>query len=268
MSDPPPHVTIVIHTDGALASRTYRLPRWAVRAAMGGATGLGVVILLGMALYLPIAAAAARVPGLVRAVDRLENDNRKIGELVAALDSAERRYDRIRAMLGADIVPDPVQLTATLPVAPALRARPAGALPVYETGLSAPGHWPLEEPGYVTRGQAADGPSPNTGGEAHPGVDIAVPIGTPVRASGGGSVLQAGVDPEYGLFVLLEHPGGLQSMYGHLSRVAVASGQAVDAGTVIGLSGNTGRSSAPHLHFEIRRDGKPIDPRTLVKEQS
>ncbi len=268
MSDAAPHVTIVVHTDGAIASRTYRVPRWAVRAALGGAVGLGVVILLGMALYLPIAAAAARVPGLVREVDRLENDNHKIGELVAALDSAERRYDRIRAMLGADIVPDPVQLTATLPVAPPLRARPIGTVSTYEQGLSTPTHWPLEEAGYVTRGQAAESPAPNTGGEAHPGVDIAVPIGTAVRASGGGTVLQSGVDAEYGIFVLLEHPGGLQSMYGHLSRSTVASGQAVDAGEVIGLSGNTGRSSAPHLHFEIRRDGKPIDPRTLVKEQS
>lgn len=268
MKTPPPHVTIVIHSDGALATRSYRLPRWAVRLAVGGVISLGAVILLGLALYLPVAAAAARVPGLVREVERLEDDNHKIVELVAALDSAERRYDRIRAMLGADIVPDPVQLTATLPVAPVLRARPAGTQPVYEVGLSEPRHWPLEEPGYVTRGQAADAPSPNTGGEAHPGVDIAVPIGTPVRASGGGSVLQAGVDPEYGIFVLLEHPGGLQSMYGHLSRAAVAAGQAIDAGEVIGLSGNTGRSSAPHLHFEIRRDGKPIDPLTLVKEQT
>jgi murein DD-endopeptidase MepM/ murein hydrolase activator NlpD len=57
-------------------------------------------------------------------------------------------------------------------------------------------------------------------------------------------------------------------MYGHLSRVTVAAGQAVDAGQVIGLSGNSGRSSAPHLHFEVRHDGQPIDPRTLVKEQS
>ncbi len=267
MSETPRYVTVVIHSDGAVASRTYRFPRWAVRAALGGSIGLGAAALLGLALYLPIAAAAARVPGLVREVERLENDNHKIGELVAALDSAERRYDRIRAMLGADIVPDPVQLAASLPVAPALRAKATGA-PVYETGPSEPSHWPLEEPGYVTRGQAADGSASNTGGEAHPGVDIAVPSGSPVRASGGGSVLQAGVDSEYGIFVLLEHPGGIQTMYGHLTRAAVAAGQAVDAGEVIGLSGNTGRSSGPHLHFEIRRDGKPIDPRTLVKEQS
>ena len=120
----------------------------------------------------------------------------------------------------------------------------------------------------MTRGQAAAGGDGDTRGEAHPGLDIAVPIGSPVRASGGGTVLQAGEEAEYGRFVLLEHPGGYQSMYGHLSRITVAPGQRIAAREVIGLSGNTGRSSAPHLHFEIRRAGEPIDPRTLVKEQS
>jgi murein DD-endopeptidase MepM/ murein hydrolase activator NlpD len=268
MSTARPQVTIVVHVDGALTTRTLRIPRWAFRAGVAGSIGLAALILLGLALYLPITAAAARVPGLVREVERLENENRKIGYLVAALDSAERRYDRIRAMLGADIVPDPVQLAATLPVAPVVRARLGGRTSSLETGPSEPRHWPLEDPGYVTRGQASAGPGGNTGGEAHPGIDIAVPIGSPVRASGGGTVLQAGEEAEYGVFVLLEHPNGYQSMYGHLSRVTVAAGQAVEAGQVIGLSGNSGRSSAPHLHFEIRHDGQPIDPRTLVKEQS
>lgn len=263
-----PYVTIVVHTDGALVSRTIRLPRWAYRALVGCAIGLGSVILLGFALYLPIAASAARVPGLVREVERLQTDNRKIGQLVAALDSAERRYDRIRAMLGADIVPDPVQLATTLPVAPAIRAHLASNSRRLETGPSHPTHWPLDDPGYVTRGQATGGPGSNTGEERHPGIDVAVPMGSPVRASGGGTVLQTGEDPEYGIFVLLDHPDGYQSMYGHLSRVTVTTAQAVDAGQVIGLSGNTGRSSAPHLHFEVRLDGQPIDPRTLVKEQS
>jgi murein DD-endopeptidase MepM/ murein hydrolase activator NlpD len=268
MSGSGPHITIVVHADGALTSRTLRITRWAFRAALAGAIGLGVLILLGLALYLPIAAAAARVPGLLREVERLEGENQKIGQLVAALDSAERRYDRIRAMMGADIVPDPVQLAGTLPVAPAVRARVASAHRVLEAGPSEPSHWPLDDAGYVTRGQAPPGPAGTSGNEAHPGIDIAVPIGSAVRAAGGGAVLQTGEEAEYGLFVLLDHPGGFQTMYGHLSRATVAAGQAVDAGQVIGLSGNSGRSSAPHLHFEIRRDGQPIDPRTLVKEQS
>lgn len=260
------HVTLVVHEDGELHSRTYRYPRWVVKTALWGAIGIAGVLLLGLALYLPIVAQAARVPGLVRQVDRLEAENRKIADLVAALDSAERRYDRIRTMLGADIVPDPVRLGATLPVAPTIRARTASSPNPYEAGPSVPTHWPLDEAGYVTRGQALGSAPTDNREEAHPGVDVAVPIGVPVRASGGGTVLQAGEDPEYGTFVLVEHPDGYQSKYGHLSRRTVNAGQAVDAGVVIGLSGNTGRSSAPHLHFEIRRGNEPIDPRTMLKE--
>lgn len=260
------YVRVVIQSDGEVASRTFRTPQWLVRAGIGLAITTGVALLLAVATYLPVFAAAARVPGLEREVERLERENRKIGELVAALDSAERRYDRIRELLGADMVPDPVRFAAELPVAPAIQARSPGSRGTSVSGPTEPDQWPLTDPGYVTRGQAAAGG--DTRGEAHPGLDIAVPIGSPVRASGGGTVLQAGEEAEYGRFVLLEHPGGYQSMYGHLSRITVAPGQRIAAREVIGLSGNTGRSSAPHLHFEIRRAGEPIDPRTLVKEQS
>jgi murein DD-endopeptidase MepM/ murein hydrolase activator NlpD len=79
-------------------------------------------------------------------------------------------------------------------------------------------------------------------------------------------VQQVGEDPEYGLFVLLSHPDDYQTMYGHLSRILVTTGAAVAPGEVIGLSGNTGRSSAPHLHFEIRQKGVSLDPRSMIKE--
>ncbi len=268
MSQSGRHVTIVVHEDGDLASRTLRIPRWAYRTLIGAAIGLGALMLLAVALYLPVAATAGRVPGLAREVERLETENRRIGELVAALDSAEKRYDRIRAMLGADLVPDPVQLATTLPVAPAIHARLAGVATGLETGPSEPTHWPLDDPGYITRGHLSPGGPGSQDGGTHPGIDIAVPIGSPVRAAGGGTILQTGEDPEYGVFTLVEHPGGYQSMYGHLGRVAVVPGQPISAGQVLGLSGNSGRSSAPHLHFEIRRGGESIDPRSMVKEQN
>jgi murein DD-endopeptidase MepM/ murein hydrolase activator NlpD len=87
-----------------------------------------------------------------------------------------------------------------------------------------------------------------------------------VRAAGSGTVVQTGQDPEYGWFVLLQHAEGYQTMYGHLSRRLAAQGDSVAAGQVIGLSGSTGRSTAPHLHFEIRRQGSSLDPLTMVKE--
>ena len=131
-------------------------------------------------------------------------------------------------------------------------------------GLSVPRRWPLDEPGYITRGQVSTGETD----EVHPGIDIAVATGSLVRAAGGGTVHQQGEDPEYGLFVLLDHPDDYQTMYGHLSRILVQPGASVAPGQVIGLSGNTGRSTAPHLHFEVRQKGVSLDPRTMVKEGS
>jgi len=68
------------------------------------------------------------------------------------------------------------------------------------------------------------------------------------------------------LYVLLRHPGSYETMYGHASRLLVREGDVVAAGQVIALSGNSGRSTAPHLHFEIRRDGRSIDPLTVLRE--
>lgn len=87
-----------------------------------------------------------------------------------------------------------------------------------------------------------------------------------VRAAGGATVHQVGEDPEYGFFVLLDHPDEYQTMYGHLSRILVSTGATVAPGQVIGLSGNSGRSTAPHLHFEIRQRGVSLDPQTMIKE--
>jgi murein DD-endopeptidase MepM/ murein hydrolase activator NlpD len=143
-----------------------------------------------------------------------------------------------------------------------IRASRPGAGNPFETGESVPSHWPLDVQGFVTRGQVR----PGVVDESHPGIDIAVPLGTPVRASGGGSVTAAGYEADYGLFVLLRHPSGYETMYGHMSRLIAAEGDEVQAGQVIGLSGNSGRSTAPHLHFEIRRDDKSVDPLDLVKE--
>ena len=89
-----------------------------------------------------------------------------------------------------------------------------------------------------------------------------------MRAVGGGSVAEVGSDAEYGQFVVLTHPDGYQTKYGHLSRAVVSPGQAVNAGEVLGLSGNSGRSTAPHLHLEIRRGDETIDPLTMVKEDT
>ena len=103
------------------------------------------------------------------------------------------------------------------------------------------------------------------GARQHKGVDIAAPTGTSVYGSAEGVVLRIGYDPAgYGNFIEMRHPNGLTSLYGHLSRVDVASGDKVATGQRIGLIGSTGYSTGPHLHFEVRRNGAQVNPAKVI----
>ncbi|MEI3525532.1 MAG: peptidoglycan DD-metalloendopeptidase family protein [Eubacteriales bacterium] len=97
-------------------------------------------------------------------------------------------------------------------------------------------------------------------GRMHKGVDWACPIGTAVMASCGGTVVQAGWFSGYGNCITIRHPDGKQTRYGHLSKILVSSGQKVTQGQKIALSGNTGRSTGPHVHFEIIINGSQVNP--------
>jgi murein DD-endopeptidase MepM/ murein hydrolase activator NlpD len=108
--------------------------------------------------------------------------------------------------------------------------------------------------------------SPWTGEtEFHAGIDFAAAPGTPVKASSAGVVRSAGSTPMYGHNVLIDHGVGVQSRYAHLQTTSVTAGQRVERGEVIGLSGNTGRSTGPHLHYEVLVNGRAVDPRRLVR---
>lgn len=99
----------------------------------------------------------------------------------------------------------------------------------------------------------------------HPGLDIGAPTGTPVKASDSGYVVVAGWnDYGYGNYVVIDHGNGFQTLYAHLSRYFVNAGDVVGQGTVIGLVGSTGRSTGPHLHFEINQNGVARNPMGLL----
>ena len=98
------------------------------------------------------------------------------------------------------------------------------------------------------------------GRRQHKGVDLAQPVGTPVYATADGMVSKAERFSSYGLFISVEHGGNIQTRYGHLSRLNVAAGQLVHKGDLIGYVGSTGRSTGPHLHYEVRIAGFAVNP--------
>jgi murein DD-endopeptidase MepM/ murein hydrolase activator NlpD len=108
---------------------------------------------------------------------------------------------------------------------------------------------------------------PGSAARHHDGVDIAAPTGTGVIVAAEGRVLRTGYDAGgYGRFIEVRHPNGMSTLYGHLSRIDVASGDTLVAGQRIGLVGSTGRSTGPHLHFEVRRGDRQINPVRVMGE--
>ena len=255
-------VTIVVHTDRELESHQYRVPLWAFEMGKWAAGAIAVLVVLFFLFAGPITRNAVRAQFLDREVARLKRENSRVQQLAAALNRAEANYQELRQLLGVKAPPEKVVVTADLMRALPVLARGPRAPTRFEPDSARPLHWPLDVVGFVTRGQVR----PGDPAESHPGIDIAVPAGTPVRAAGAGLVAQAATDPAYGLFVLLRHSGGYETMYGHASHLLVREGDSVASGQVVALSGSSGRSTAPHLHFEIRREGKSLDPLTVVKQ--
>lgn len=165
----------------------------------------------------------------------------------------------VLAMAAAPLsAPDPVAPSETfaIPEAPPVTAvaEAAGPItrlitfdrPVKDYAINSP-FGPRRMPGRALRN--------------HEGVDIAAPQGTGVFVAAEGSVVRTGYDAAgYGRFVEVLHPNGMSTLYGHLSRLDVASGDRVGSGQRIGLVGSTGRSTGPHLHFEVRRGDRQVNP--------
>lgn len=137
------------------------------------------------------------------------------------------------------------------------KAGPTG--PTVQPSVSIPSRMPLEgsrlSSGYGMRNHPVIG-----GRRRHKGVDLAAPTGTPIYATADGIVGRADWFSSYGLFVRIEHGADLETRYAHMSKLAVAAGERVKKGDIIGYVGSTGRSTGPHLHYEVRIDGVAVNP--------
>ena len=147
----------------------------------------------------------------------------------------------------------------TTPVVGSAEAAPAYSSPIPQRGISVPSRMPLEgsalTSGFGMRNHPVLG-----GRRQHQGIDLAAPTGTPVFATGDGVVGRADLYSSYGLFISIEHGASMETRYAHLSRLAVAAGDTVKKGDLIGYVGSTGRSTGPHLHYEVRVEGLAVNP--------
>lgn len=169
------------------------------------------------------------------------------------------------------------QLTGEQPTAAALPTSARAVRRAY-----APSHWhppiggpsgtaPWQMPVQAERISSGFGkirldPTAPAGTRTHKGIDMTAPTGAPVHAARGGQVIRAEASTGgFGNVVVIDHGSGIHSYYGHLSAIGVKEGDMVETGAPIGEVGSTGRSSGPHLHFEVRRDGVSVDPTSDIE---
>lgn len=247
-------LSIIVVPEGSDQSRTYHLSKGRIRLLKWLTLALGVTVFGLAASWWMVAQRALEADELQAQVDSLQARQVQTEAIASRLADLETRYNHLRSLFGSVDRPE-----SDLWLPRAGTSGGGGRAPTDESsGPTPPSLWPLTVPGFVTQ-PLLDGVEAE-----HPGIDIAVPTDSYIRASGGGEVVDAADDPVYGLFVLIDHGSGVRSLYGHASMLLVNRGQQVQEGEVIALSGSTGRSTAPHLHFEIQVNGSPVDPMTMV----
>ena len=244
----------IIFVPESSESRTYEISYRRLRALRGLGVGLAVAIAFLVVTWAYMASQVAHMAELEAEVAFMRADQERLPGLLRQLNAVERQYEDIRGLFVSDGSGAPSELW--LP--------PPGSLSRSSEGDGGrdgqPDSWPLTERGFVTEGLLEGG------GRDHPGLDIATPTGSYIRAAGAGRVVDVGEDPTYGKYVRIDHDNGYVSLYAHASETSVELGEEVRKNEVIALSGSTGLSTGPHLHFEILLEGVTVDPLELVEQ--
>ena len=247
-------LTFIVVPHGDLETRSFVVSYRKLKIIAIVSAVVGVIITFIIASWFPVAASAARVPALNKELEKLEAERAEVQNLARKLQGIEAQYEEVRKLLGADApaAGSPPMLPPLSPDSTARDEPPLSAAPEIRT-------WPLAVRGFLTQTVGA-------GRKSHPGIDVAVANNSDVRAAGAGVVVTSSTDEVYGKFLLIDHGGGYQTVYGHLNRQLVREGEKVKAGEKIALSGSTGRSTGSHLHFEVRREREFLDPLRFVRQ--
>jgi murein DD-endopeptidase MepM/ murein hydrolase activator NlpD len=247
---------------------------WNFRVSYRWLYALGVFVAVGLLVGIVVVFTYGRVAGVAQKAAVVNRENAKLRSQLAEVDSLRIQLIELRAlglqmkhMLGVPLSPADSALVASLSPVARTQSIPhdeeEGGVGPGEQQLmlqAMPSIWPVK--GFVTKEFTV------TGGEKnplyHPGMDIAAERETPVLVVADGIVEMSGFDETYGWMVEVDHGYGVRTVYGHNARNLVKTGDRVTRGTTIAFVGSTGKSTAPHLHFEVRENGVPVDPRKYL----
>jgi murein DD-endopeptidase MepM/ murein hydrolase activator NlpD len=240
-----------------LSGKTATILLIAAIAFVGGFAFVGVT-------YTRLAFLALETDRLQAENESLRQENAKIDQIeqeLALIDNTRRQIEAWAGVVPGRILDTDVTTQYTLlPRVWPRRYSYAIMRPVFAGKPAYPHGMVRPATGWISRrftGESDDG-------SGHPGIDIAASTGTPVRCVLDGIVESAGWDDIYGNLIVIAHNDSLMTAYGHNDRVLVKEGDHVAKGHIIAIVGNTGRSTAPHLHFEILKHQKPVDPELYV----
>jgi murein DD-endopeptidase MepM/ murein hydrolase activator NlpD len=293
--------TLIVVSDHSQAVRKFRMPRrWLKRGVVGGGAAL-VLGLLTVGHYFTLLSASSENRSLQEENAQLRSQVLLVQEKVAHVQATLDRVERFDAKLRSAVthLQDPERNLAIGPLGapegpvaaatPAARENPA-ALPGRIASLdteahrqesslrelseyfedqksmlaSTPAIWPTQ--GWVTSDFGARLDPYSAGRSMHQGLDISTPHGQPVLTPSDGTVVFNATEGGYGKVLVIDHGYGVKTRYGHLSETFVRLGERVVRGQKIAAVGNTGRSTGPHLHYEVRVNGIPENPRKFILE--
>jgi murein DD-endopeptidase MepM/ murein hydrolase activator NlpD len=244
------YVTIMVIPDGTESRKGIRVRIWHLKAAVGLLAALLVGIVMFFIFYGYVLSRAALTDKLEAENQRLQRYQVKVKMLEDNLKETREIVGRLVKLAGVDFefpqLPDDSVIFSSLDRSVSVE-RPV------DDGRVVP--WGLPIQGFISQDFEI-----NDRKHYHPGVDVACAEGTPILATAAGTVQYADYDSVYGYMVVLRHNDSVTTIYGHAKELLVKPGDVVSAGSKVALSGNTGKSTAPHLHYEIRIHDNPINP--------
>jgi murein DD-endopeptidase MepM/ murein hydrolase activator NlpD len=278
MNKRPNHISILLVPDNNGKTFQIRLRTTTIKIIAGFLIAGCLLVGIGFFSYYKVAVMALSTRKILKRNAELEQECQKVNELATILKRAAEADQQIRmiagGMMNLKTTAGENQGVSTANMEKAVRARvgtelaprqglggqepPPDLRPLLHS-MSYNFVWPIYG-GWITN-EFMDGTSSE---QKHLGIDIAAKIGTPVKVTANGVVSFSGWSSDFGNLLIIDHGNGFLTRYGHNSRVVVEKGDIVKQGKIIAFTGNSGRSSAPHLHFEIWKDGVPVNPRDYL----